>query len=238
VPRRTAIHVASLAVILSAVGPASVEGRQPYQTPQSHSYASPANVCIEAKFSDAVPGVMFMALRDEASRIWLRHGIALRWERNRHESCQVRVPIVFSDYDVDRLGRHETGDVLALTHFAEAGDKIYVSPLRASRLARAALRDAITAAFRDTRTGRLLGRVVAHELGHVLLRTTTHTSSGLMRRVYGLADVLSDDERMIELSANETQLLAMRFSLRPANAVAVASPLRSFARPPVPFPPR
>ena len=231
VSRRTAIHLASLAVILCALGPASAGA-------QSHPYESRANICIEVKFSDDVPGVMFTALRDEASRIWLRHGIVLRWERNRRESCEARVPIVFSEYDVKRLGRHEPGDVLALTHFADAGDKIYVSAPHATRLARVALRDAITAAFRQTRTGRLLGRVVAHELGHVLLQTRTHTPSGLMRRVYGLPDVLSDDERMTELSADETQQLAMRFSLRPATAVAVASPSPSSARPLPPFPPR
>jgi hypothetical protein len=238
VPRRTAIHLASLAVIVWAVEPASSEEIDPNQGAQNPPYESRANICIEVKFSDDVPGVMFTALRDEASRIWVRHGIVLRWDRNRRDSCEARVPIVFSEHDVERLGRHEPGDVLALTHFTEAGDKIYVSALRATRLARSALGDAITAAFRQTRTGRLLGRVVAHELGHVLLRTRMHTSSGLMRRVYGLADVLSDDEQTTALSANETQQLAMRFSLRPATAVAVASPSPSSARPLPPFPPR
>lgn len=210
----------------------------PLAAAHSHRYEALATVCIEVKFRDDVPGVMFTALRDEASRIWLRHGVVLRWERIRREECQATVPVAFSENDVERLGRHEPGDVLALTHFEEAKETVYVSVPRAARLAALTLRNAITASFRQTRTGRLLGRVVAHELGHVLLHTTMHTSSGLMRRVYGLRDVLSDDERMMDLSPNERQQLAVRFALRPATAVAVASPSRPSTRPPSPSPPR
>jgi hypothetical protein len=32
--------------------------------------------------------------------------------------------------------------------------------------------------------GRLLGRVIAHEIGHLLLRTTSHSRTGLMREVW------------------------------------------------------
>lgn len=239
--RRTAIQSAILAVIVGALGPAAIsaDALHPYQKAQIHPYESPANVCVEVKYRDDVPGVMFTALREEASRIWLRHGIELRWNRTR-ETCDARVPLVFSEHDVKRLGEPEPGNVLALTHFAVAGDTIYVSASSAARLARLALKDAVTAAFRQTRTGRLLGRVVAHELGHFLLRSTMHTPTGLMRRIYGLSDVTSDDERMTELSEDQTLRLATRFSLvplvpPPPSAVAVASPS---VLPLLPFPPR
>jgi hypothetical protein len=42
----------------------------------------------------------------------------------------------------------------------------------------------------DERTGILLGRAIAHELGHLLLRTNQHGSSGLMRPVWTRQDVL------------------------------------------------
>ncbi len=68
---------------------------------------------------------------------------------------------------------------------------------------------------RDLRGGLLIGRVVAHELGHVLLTTLAHSQTGLMRPVYGLKDVVSADDRMTDLSPVETDRLAMRFSLMP-----------------------
>ena len=68
---------------------------------------------------------------------------------------------------------------------------------------------------RDYRQGTLIGRALAHELGHVLLNTVDHSASGLMRPVFGAKDALSVDARLTELTPVETQRLATRFSLIP-----------------------
>jgi hypothetical protein len=78
---------------------------------------------------------------------------------------------------------------------------------------------------RDVRGGTLLGRIVAHELGHVLLTTLAHSKGGLMRPVFGLKDVLSDDERLNELTPGESNRLAMRFSLVPFDSPTAPSVL-------------
>jgi hypothetical protein len=41
--------------------------------------------------------------------------------------------------------------------------------------------------FRQIRLGRMLGRAIAHEVGHFLSRSGAHTSSGLMRRTHSVA---------------------------------------------------
>jgi Zn-dependent peptidase ImmA (M78 family) len=63
-----------------------------------------------------------------------------------------------------------------------------------------------------------MGRVVAHELGHVLLETTAHSATGLMRAIFDANDAMSPDERTTDLSTTESQQLAIRFSLVPLDA--------------------
>jgi hypothetical protein len=83
----------------------------------------------------------------------------------------------------------------------------------------------LDAGERDVRGGRLLGRIVAHELGHALLTTMVHSKTGLMRPVFGLKDVLSDDERLSDLTPVESNRLAMRFSLVPFDPPSAPSVL-------------
>jgi hypothetical protein len=61
---------------------------------------------------------------------------------------------------------------------------------------------------RDVLLGRALGRVMAHELYHILLRTTGHGSNGLARPVQSSADLMADrddfapsDERKLSQSS-------------------------------------
>jgi hypothetical protein len=49
-------------------------------------------------------------------------------------------------------------------------------------------------AVRDRVLGRMIGRVVAHEIGHWLLRTRDHSTSGLMR-AHHTTDELADPGR-------------------------------------------
>jgi hypothetical protein len=48
-------------------------------------------------------------------------------------------------------------------------------------------------ARREQVVGRALGRVIAHEIGHFVLRTRDHTSSGLMRPVLGADELVATD---------------------------------------------
>ena len=56
------------------------------------------------------------------------------------------------------------------------------------------------ALYRALIQGRILGRVIAHEIGHYLLRSRAHTSAGLMRPRPSLADLVDVDRRPFALS--------------------------------------
>jgi hypothetical protein len=56
--------------------------------------------------------------------------------------------------------------------------------------------------------GRVLGRALAHEIGHFLLRTRQHSAVGLMRSDLASADLVSPSRRPFTLSAGDAARLA------------------------------
>ena len=178
-------------------------------------------------------------MREEATRIWLRHGVALTWTQQPRAECHRRsCRSCSTPTRLSKLGRGKYEDALAVTIFSGAPASS-TSRCRAHfKCSRSFRRSPELKAVgeRDLRGGPLIGRVVAHELGHVLLTTLSHSQTGLMRPVFGLRDVLSADDRMTDLSSVETDRLAMRFSLVPLEsrrqARAVAPRLQVESAPP------
>jgi hypothetical protein len=62
--------------------------------------------------------------------------------------------------------------------------------------------------LRERIIGRALGRVIAHEIGHYLLGTRTHSSSGLMRSVQPFAELFAMPQTGFLLSRGDEQRLA------------------------------
>jgi len=209
--RRSAAIVAVTSSVCVAVG---------YSGPL-HPYREAASVCIRLKTVDHVSGQALNTLAAEATRIWIRHGVALTWKQPVPATCPTIVSVVFDERELLKLAGGTIDTALARTVFLGRSQTIYVSVPRAfTMLSQLNQRNRVinSGGERDFRGGTLLGRVVAHELGHVLLTTTKHSETGLMRPVFGLHDVLSSDEKTTELSAIETNRLAMRFSLVPLDA--------------------
>ena len=59
------------------------------------------------------------------------------------------------------------------------------------------------AAFRDLILGRVLGRALAHEIGHFLLRSRVHAAAGLMRAFQPVTALVAPDRRDFGLSPDE-----------------------------------
>jgi hypothetical protein len=64
--------------------------------------------------------------------------------------------------------------------------------------------------MRERIVGRALGRVIAHEIGHYLLATRTHSSSGLMRPVQPFYELFALPHAGFLLSRGDEQRLAQR----------------------------
>ena len=211
--RRSAAIVALTSSVCAALYRDSVAFGGPL-----HPYREAAPVCVGLTTYDHLSGTVLGHLKEEATRIWIRHGIDLTWKQPVPATCPMIVPVVFDERELLKLAGGTIDSALARTVFLGRSQTIYVSAPRAFAML-SQLNQRYKAlnngGERDFRGGTLLGRVVAHELGHVLLTTTAHSQKGLMRPVFGLRDVLSSNEETTALSSIETNRLAMRFSLIP-----------------------
>ena len=200
---------------------------------QLHPYRDAASVCIRITDRDGLTGPALNSVESEASRIWIRHGVALSWTQPAPDTCPTIVSLVFDEHELIKLAGGSRDSALARSVFLGRKQTIVVSVPRAFEMLSLITQQNMTMSSgneRDFRGGTLLGRVVAHELGHVLLTTLSHSESGLMRPVFGLKDVLSADDDTTKLSLREVDRLEMRFSLvrldrpkqRPTSALARA----------------
>jgi len=71
-----------------------------------------------------------------------------------------------------------------------------------------------TVAERETLLGRLMGRALAHELGHYLLATKEHTAKGLLKRAPSAQEFFSPLRSAFTLDAAECSQIAARLEKR------------------------
>jgi hypothetical protein len=71
---------------------------------------------------------------------------------------------------------------------------------------------------REQFLGHALGRAVAHEIGHFLLRSTAHTRSGLMRPQFPADEVMDDHVTRFRLEPAQAAALDARMTAGPKSA--------------------
>jgi len=154
-------------------------------SPQAGSLAVRINLAFDRSITSRITKAM---TRDEAASIWRVYGVDLQW---RDEGSR---PALALDVIVERRDGEPDGvrqPVLGYT--AIAADWSAPAPIRISLDAIASIlvrRFPDSALFQERVIGTALGRVLAHEVGHVLLGAPAfHDPAGLMRPMF-LADDL------------------------------------------------
>lgn len=116
----------------------------------------------------------------EAERIWRREGVRLAW---RHPLAPPRSDAPFRVLVIDRPSEASAGTWMV-------GELVRTTPERAvaivsipgaRRVLDEAWRASVPSLPEDLRLGLVLGRALAHEIGHYLLGTRDHSPAGLMR---------------------------------------------------------
>jgi hypothetical protein len=137
------------------------------------------------------------AMLTETAAIWRPLGVALRWGTSGdREASAMTVHVIVSN---EPPHRSSTIERLGWIHFLTPDEPepiVYVSRVAALELLNSSSRlRQYPERRRDVLLSRMLGRALAHELGHYLLASRTHTSYGLMRSTWPL-DVLIADDRV------------------------------------------
>jgi len=204
VPAR-ALVVTVLSLVL--LGPAAQA--QPLSRPVVRVRVTPV-------IKDPVSGVAWNALTEECARIWSAEGVEIGWGADDvgRPAADVTLPLVLDDRELQKHDPSRSKDAFGITLFSGRTQRVLVSSARVRQLiaARRKLADSDDSTVRDLAVGRLLGRVVAHEIGHVLLLTTQHTPDGLMSASLTGRSLGPFQPAHFALSLVERQRIATRFS--------------------------
>jgi hypothetical protein len=193
---------------------------------------SPIRVRLTVAAGDPISGVVWNSMTEECSRIWSREGVELLWPGTDDGAPpHVTLPLLFNHRE---LHTHDPADkeALGVTVFSGRSQHILVSLARARRMIanRRGLADSSDAMSLDIAHGRVLARVVAHEIGHALLLTLTHATHGLMSPQIEARGTPPIDDGQFTLTLVERERLNTRFSLlatSPQRADAAAPVLRA-----------
>jgi hypothetical protein len=157
-------------------------------------------------------------VKDEAAIIWNATGVQLDWV---DEDARGRVAGgVFVDATLERrLERFRRSDWPAVLGLVVSDpDMPVVRPIHVSF-------DAIESALsnrprtgrrpdpaivRDSELARALGRVLAHEIGHVLIGVAGHARAGLMRPFFGAEELADPDSRPFRLTCDGAERIRRR----------------------------
>jgi hypothetical protein len=192
-------------------------------------------VALVPRMVDILSGVAWRAMIDECTSIWAREGVELTWS-GASAGTDVVLPLEFNHREVKKHDR-KGGDAFGVTLFAGHSRSIVVSIDRARDVIaqRHGLADSSDATTLDIVMGTLLGRVVAHEIGHALLLTLTHAPEGLMRAHFDHDDLRPAVGGQFALGAPDRRRLATRFSSRRPTDGALAT-ITWMDAPPAPSP--
>jgi hypothetical protein len=159
------------------------------------------------------------AAMEEVTRIWAAYGVDVRranptdagWDGAR------RLTVLLADDPnfADHQKRHVAGNVLASISFLDDLPRptIVAYPDTIAAIVSDSTLLGLHASewapdLREVVMGRVLGRALAHEIGHFLLRSRNHATVGLMRANPSVPDLIGRDRQTFFLSADDEKRLA------------------------------
>ena len=177
--------------------------------------------------TDGLPAESRRALMAEAESIWKLGHIRLKWLRESTEADEgdtLRVLVMARPVATSAHSQWTVGELLRSEGFRPIA---IASTIGARRIIDESQWDQLLApaTLLDYRLGVVLGRAVAHEIGHYMLRTNTHATRGLMRaRIASreFADLRSGSFRLDQ--AAEAYLAALAARGTPLDTVTFSYP--------------
>jgi hypothetical protein len=185
-----------------------------------------SRVCLVVSARATHAWVDVRTMKEEVARIWQSNGVDVIYPTSRGDTCTVTTQSTALLVLVDRpseLPRRLIGSLSsrALGSTVNSHGVPTALVLAFAERAVAAVHEIrACSAAQSSCVSRLLGRVVAHELGHVLLKTSEHGSEGLMRPMFGMEDALAAPGDAYLLTADERNRVArhlMERGRRPAH---------------------
>jgi hypothetical protein len=208
--------ILGLLVLASGIFPKALSAHE-------HIQSSVVNLTVSV-FNDAgVEPSVWLQAQGRATEIMRRSGISLTWldcgfpaSGKRDSNCiAISYPAHLSVRVVRKVSPVK-GDIFGQSFQDAAGEGNYVLVYYAS-----------IQAFRAATTvpaGELLGCVVAHELGHLLLGTASHSSTGLMSAVWQDPELRQAMRGNLFFTGDEGERMRFRFAAATARLRKLSKP--------------
>jgi hypothetical protein len=173
---------------------------------------SPLAVCLSLSQKVSISARGSAVILTESNAIWMPHGVGLRWAEHSDAGCDRQITVKGDQEALAEDGTRESA--LGWVPFVEGSARqlvfLRVGPAR--MLVDALSNGPRSKGLTDHLLAKLLGRILAHELGHILLNSGGHEESGLMRARYRASDVLGVPASAYTLSAVERARLLARIA--------------------------
>jgi hypothetical protein len=142
-------------------------------------------------------------LREEAASLWRPYGVELTWVDDPQPECEA--PGFAVDAVIERPPFSKWLSILGQATVGVETPQGRSIHLSFDATERVLLADVIASpdghSVRDREMARALGRVLAHEIGHVLLAAPYHERAGLMRANFAPRDLVDPDRVPFRLTA-------------------------------------
>jgi hypothetical protein len=158
--------------------------------------------------------VLLPDLHDEAERIWQPYGVHITWPDSNSQTEPYPLTAVLGS-QIERP-RSLTGPLVLGRAFVDLSPR----PTRPIRVSFDATEQTLAQRphawtsfaghLHERQLARALGRVLAHEIGHVLLALRTHEHTGLMREDFTPEELARSDRTPFTLTANSAGRLRSR----------------------------
>ena len=157
-----------------------------------------------------MPPALAASAMKEASLIWAPYGVDVFLPGAYCTADAIQLDVTLVDHDVTRLGSKTLGSIQFDGGVPEPAIAMYPNAIAALASESDLFGRRETAwpiAIHEAAVGRALGRALAHEIGHFLLRTRQHSPTGLMQAMQSISALIATDRRPFVLSADEVTRL-------------------------------
>ena len=178
--------------------------------------ASPPRLRVDIVFTGLPMRPRFeAAAMKEVTDIWGAYSVDVQTvhPNDPGRADAVRLSVALTDHPDRQVATDALGSILFLDESPEPAIVMYPDAI-AALVSSSRVSDHLVGdwpyALRDIVHGRALGRALAHEIGHFLLRSREHSSVGLMRARQSVFDLISTERKGFTLSADEATRLCPR----------------------------
>ena len=212
--RADGLSVSGTAASAGATATTNASGGDALQVRCALKPAPPPRLHVDVVFEgQLMPRNIEAVALMETAVIWAAYGVDIRAvsASDGGRDSAVRLTVMFDDHPNPHMAAEALGSIQFLDGVPEPAIVIHTNAI-AELISNVRVYGKTDRewpmALRDLLVGRVIGRALAHEIGHFLLRSRHHPEIGLMRASHPMPDLVSPDRRHFVLSADEVTRLA------------------------------